>query len=157
VQVVVLVGVEVVAGEARGAEGGELRRDLGTELVPGGAGGGEGQAEPGHVIAETAIRLDQGGDSVRRQGRRAVGQRQVQADGKARVAAGKLDALGRGRLADHQAGGGQHTLAVGCLDGGIDLWAEAKVVGVEDEAGAHGGSICAGLRVPGPGPRAQVT
>ena len=128
-----LVGVEVVAGQAGGAEGGQLRGDLGPQLGAGGGRGGQGQPEPRHVVAEAAIGPDQRRDARRRQHRAAVRQGQVQPDGQPRRRGGPGPGLRARRAADHQARGGQDAVAMGLFDGGIDLGAPPEVIGRDDQ------------------------
>jgi hypothetical protein len=120
VHVEVLVRVQVVAGEAGGAERLDLRRDLGPQLRPCRRGGRERQAHACHVVAEAPVRPHQRRDALRRQHGRAVRQREVQADGEARVAPRDRHGVRRRPLAYHQAGGGEHALAVRPLDRLVD-------------------------------------
>src|SRR5439155_7647494 len=85
------------------------------------------------VVAEFALRVDQAGNSLWRQGRMAADQAQLQPHAQSRTLAGQGHGFFEGRLVDHQAGAGQDALAVGVDDGLVDGGGAAEVVGVDDE------------------------
>jgi hypothetical protein len=47
--------------------------------------------------------------------------------------AGAFNRVGRGRSADHEACRAQYAVAVRLLDGGVDVFAEAEIVGRDDK------------------------
>jgi hypothetical protein len=63
----------------------------------------------------------------------AIDEDDVKADPQAWQTAGAFDRVGRSRSADHEACSAQHTAPVGFLDGGVDVFAEAEIVGRDDQ------------------------
>jgi hypothetical protein len=63
----------------------------------------------------------------------AVDEDDVKADPQAWQTAGAFDRVGRGRSADHEACGAQNAALVRLLDGGVDVFAEAEIVGRDDQ------------------------
>jgi len=57
----------------------------------------------------------------------------MQADAEPRQTARAGDRVGGGRRADHQAGAGQNTVAACRLDGAVDGFVEAEIIGADDE------------------------
>ncbi len=80
VDVEMLVGVDVIEGQAGRPVGLELRFDLGGELAPRGGPAGEIEPELGHVGAQQAIRPGEIGKRGGRQGRPRLDQHEMQPD-----------------------------------------------------------------------------
>jgi peptidoglycan/LPS O-acetylase OafA/YrhL len=94
---------------------------------------GEGGAEGFGVAAE------EGGDAVGVGEGCAVGEDDVAADAEGGMGAGDGDGVVEGGAVGHEGGGGEGAGVVELGDGAVDAWSEPEVVGVEDEAGGHGG------------------
>ena len=133
-QVQVQVAVDVVQGQAGGAELLKLGVNLAPQRLAQTAL--EEVAEPGarRVVAEFTSGVHQPGNCVGRQGRMAAQQGQMQPHAQRRVLAGEGDGLLKGGFIHHQAGGGENAFAVGADDGLVDGGGTAEVVGVDDQA-----------------------
>ena len=63
----------------------------------------------------------------------AVDEDDVKPDPERWQTAGALDRVSRGRRADHEACRAQYAVAVGLLDGDVDVFAKAEIVGGDDK------------------------
>jgi hypothetical protein len=63
----------------------------------------------------------------------AIDQDDVKPDAEFRQAAGAFDRIGCGGSADHEACRAQYAALVRLFDGGVDVLAEAEIVGRDDE------------------------
>ncbi len=132
VQVKMLVGVDVVEGQAGGRKGRELCFDLGGKLPPY-VRSQEGEAGADHIVAKPPVVVDQVGQLLGRQHRPAIDQHEMKPDPQARQSLGALDRVGHGRARDHQAGRTQYTVAVRLLDRLVDCTIGAEIVGGNDQ------------------------
>ena len=130
-QMHVLVRIRVAERQAGGGEGGELRADLRGELAADARAGGVVDAEAELVGGEPAVRVHQIGNLGRRQHGGAFDHHQMQPDAQVRQGARAPHGIGGGRAGHHQAGGVQDAGAVRTLDGFVDRWGEAEIVGSE--------------------------
>ncbi len=129
-----LVRVDVIERQPGRGEGGELRRDLGRELAARRRQEEHRRAGRRHIVAKAAASVDEAGNLLGRQDRRAVDEDEVEADAEVGQALGPRHRVGGGGRADHQAGGGQDAARVGDLDRLVDRDVVAEVVGGDDEA-----------------------
>jgi hypothetical protein len=134
VQMHVLVRVDVVEGEAGGAEGLELGADLLGELAPN--SGREEIPKTGteRIIPKTAVASHQAAQPIGRRNRAAADQYEMQPDPKPWQPARSLNRIGDGWRPDHQARGRQDAVAMRLFDGLVDRYVQAEIVGAEDEA-----------------------
>src|SRR5579883_2939776 len=130
------MAVDVVEGEAGGAERGELGADLGGEPAP--RPGPEEEAEAGGdlVAGKAPVAADQAGKLGRRQDRHAVDEDEVEPDRQPRQAPRPRHRIGRGGGRHHQAGAGQDAVAIGALDRLVDRTVAAEIVGTDDQPAA---------------------
>ena len=130
----VLVGVHVIERQAGCAESLELRGDLGGELAARACLEGEVEAETLHVAPHQPLPVGEVGKRLGRQGRPRLDQDEMQPDPQRGDPARSFDGIGGTGRGDHQAGGGEDTVAMGLLDGLVDLAAEAEIVGGDDQS-----------------------
>jgi hypothetical protein len=85
-----------------------------------------------------AVGTEQRGNGFRVRDGDAVGEDEVAADAEGGVAQGDFDGVVERGAGGHEGCGGERVGAVEFFDGSVDAGGEAEVVGVEDEARAHG-------------------
>ncbi len=132
-QMHVLVGVQMVQPKAGGREGGELRTDFGRELAAGTRAEEVGHTEPKLRGRELAVGVNDVRNSGGGQHRRSLDRHQMQSDGKGRQRLGPPHRVRRGGSSDHQAGGGEHAVAVRPLHRLVDQFRQTEIVGGDDE------------------------
>ncbi len=129
------MAVNMVERQARRSKEFELGAHLGAGLGP--DPGHEGDACAGRhgPTAQVTVVANQVGNVGDGRGRGRVEQRQMQPDTKVRHTFGPRHSVGGGRACDHQAGAGEHALAMPLLHRLVDLEREAEVVGGDDKSG----------------------
>ena len=157
-QMEMLVSVDVIQWQTRFGERRELGLYFHCQLTPGVGDKEHGGSGAGHVVSEAAISVDESSQLGGRQRRLAIDQYQVQADTQVRHGFGAANGILRGRGADHQARGRQHTPPMGDLDRLIDAFGGPEIVRGNDQSAI---SQCARPRstvLPTPlPPRAKVS
>jgi hypothetical protein len=133
VQMEVPVGVDVIERKPGLPVTLELRPDLGPQLRPQRLAAGDLDAEPEEIAAQTARAIDEIGDPVRRQHRRAVYQDDMQPDPKPRQIAGAPHGIGRSGAIHHEACGAHDAMPMRRLDRRVDLLGQAEVIRRDDQ------------------------
>jgi hypothetical protein len=127
------VRIDMVERQAGGAICLELRGDLLLRLAARGRAQRQRRAVAGEIVAQIAVTVDQRWYARSLTHRVAVDEDDMKPDPQAWQTAGAFDRVGRGRSADHEACGAQHAAPVRFLDGGVDVLAEAEIVGRDDQ------------------------
>jgi len=127
-QMEVPVRVHVVECKSGGAVGFELRGDLSGELPAPGSVESNLRAVTCQVVPEPSATVDEASNVGAFRHRLAVDENDVQAHAQVRQAPRALYRVGRGRRADHQAGGAQYAFPVCFFHGGVDGFTKAEIV-----------------------------
>ena len=127
------VSVDMVEDQSGLAKGGELRGHFPRHLPASPRPEHEPKRHADEVVRQPALRIDQSGQLRRRQGRSSIHQDEVQADAQARHAPGKANRMPGSRPGYHEAGGAEHTLAMGELDRLVHLLGQAEIVGGQNQ------------------------
>jgi hypothetical protein len=129
-----LVHVDMIERQAGGSKSLELRRDLRRHLPAQRRAAGQFQPQPRQVSAQPSVLLDQAANALRRQRRRSLDHDHVQTDAQRRQRTRAPHRVGGGRPGNHQACSSENTEAMRRLDGLVDLFGQAEVVGGDDES-----------------------
>ena len=132
-QMEMFVRIDVIEFEAGRRKRLELSFDLGGQLAAHLRPQEHGKAGAHHVAPEHAAGVHQIGNVGRRQRRPAFHQHQMQTH-RQRHRLGARHGVGGGRRRDHQAGGGENTLAMRALDRVVDLDGGAEIVRGDDQS-----------------------
>src|SRR5579863_2132916 len=129
----VLVRIHMIELEAGSGEGAVLRTDFRCQLPAHACVQQAAEGVPYHAVAEAPVAPHQVGDLARPQHGPAIGEYQVESDLQLWKSARQGNGLrGRGR-AHHEARGTQHTDARSPFHRLVYRWAQAEVIGGDDE------------------------
>src|SRR5579872_2682930 len=133
----VVLGVDVIERQSRGAKGFELGANLRFQLRPNARVKEEPHAGAYEILRERSVTIHEIGNVPRRENRTTVDDDHVQADAKRWHGASSRHGIVRRRGADHEAGGAEDSFAVSALDRLVDGARKAEVVSGDDDL-SHG-------------------
>ena len=128
-----LVDIHVIESEAGAREGGELRADFRLQLPAGGGFEKKSHASAKHVAVHASVGGGDFGDQLRIERRPAIGEHDVQSDAQVgQIARTSNGVVGGGRR-HHETGRIQGLRAVRLLDGLVDRFVKAEIIGRYDQ------------------------
>ena len=128
-----VMGVDVIEGQAGLTKGLKLRPDLGLRLATRQGAAVDLDAGAQEIAREAAIAADELRHLLRRQRRPTVHEHEMKSDAEPGQFARALHSIGSGRCRYHEAGGSQDAAAMPNLHRLIDRESQTEIIGGDDQ------------------------